>query len=986
VSRTVTLSQLRTDVLVQADLVGATVRHDSTILNRLINQSIQGFREAISNEGNQHYLVSSSGTLTAGATSPHSFLSLDLSAISPSIVRTFGFDVTVDGVVHTLDHRPFTERNIWGGPTTTGIPRNWAHYQTAKLAIQPAPNAAYPYTIWYLPVLADLSADGDTFDGVSGWEEWIVWDVVCKLLIRDQQGQAFGSAKLYRDDTWTRIHKQATRVSSAGGAVVGRDSIRGRIPDFLAARGPSAAGGSPPAVNSIALDMLVQQTGPIFLGVIAGTTNIQTIGMGTGAAMLPLFTPTARGMVPAAGGSGTDKFLRQDGTFAVPPGSGGGSVTPPGGASGAIQFHGISGFAGYDGFAVQGAPPSMTVRLPGTLRVTGGSVEVGSGTVRISASGIDLGGGALRNVASLFAFPTFAAGVPGLVPSSGNDTNNYLRADGVFAIPPGGSATVPSGANRTLQFNNNGSFDGVTGIAVSPSGQGFQFGNAPAATGIFALSHGMGVIYGRSSDNTQDLQILKWAIGGIGNDTIGIGGSGIAAVKARAQTQHSWELEALGGSSQVLSLQGGRAKLQVSGRVDADALVVASGISNANLHPMGSGTVKANFGPTGTAPADVPIATLAAWLPTFTATIPGIVPPSGGGVDNFLRADGVFGAPSGAHQFPPAAGATNEQLAAVPSGTVKARLSAGIPQDIIIPTLAAFFPTFTANRAGLVMPGDGDTSKFLNAAGAFATPAGGSASGPLNPGGSFRDLQYNTGAGFGGASGITVAPSGAALVFGPPLLAANYGDIRGASGFSINVRNPSGIQQPMLDWFSASGIQRLGGSGLPKLIHGVASGGTMDFSFGGVTGTTLQLLPTGIHAPDFHIRAKSIDVAHINGLPADANQLKRGLNIGDIASGMPSGIRLYSPRGSASGSNRYIIPSGVVGTGIPKIVLYPTGARGGEVIRIERLAVGGYPVEVTTPTGTVLWSFPSGTKSTADFVFTKPSGTAFEHGGSGDLH
>lgn len=45
------------------------------------------------------------------------------------------------------------------------------------------------------------------------------------------------------------------------------------------------------------------------------------------AAMLPVFTGAANGLVPASGAAGTTKFLRQDGTWAVPPSGGGGSTT-----------------------------------------------------------------------------------------------------------------------------------------------------------------------------------------------------------------------------------------------------------------------------------------------------------------------------------------------------------------------------------------------------------------------------------------------------------------------------------------------------------------------------------------------------------------------------------------------------------------------------------------------------------------------------------
>ena len=148
-SRNVTLSQLRTDVAAQCDFsIGTAGRYTPTLLNRIINQSIQRFRERISNEGMTHFLVPASGTMPAGATSSYAFQTLDLSALNPSMVRSFGVDIAIGGVVRTLAHRPFTERNEYTlGPTMTGTPIAWAHFQTRSIAIMPAPDAPYPYSL-----------------------------------------------------------------------------------------------------------------------------------------------------------------------------------------------------------------------------------------------------------------------------------------------------------------------------------------------------------------------------------------------------------------------------------------------------------------------------------------------------------------------------------------------------------------------------------------------------------------------------------------------------------------------------------------------------------------------------------------------------------------------------------------------------------------------------------------------------------------------
>jgi hypothetical protein len=61
---------------------------------------------------------------------------------------------------------------------------------------------------------------------------------------------------------------------------------------------------------------------------------------------------------------------------------------------------------------------------------------------------------------------------------------------------------------------------------------------------------------------------------------------------------------------------------------------------------MPANTIRGNNTGSSAAPLDLTIAQTTAMLNTFTSSLQGVVPASGGGTVNFLRADGSFAAPA----------------------------------------------------------------------------------------------------------------------------------------------------------------------------------------------------------------------------------------------------------------------------------------------------------------------------------------------------
>lgn len=226
-ARTRTLAQLRADVQYYADVVSGSARHPDSNINRLINESWQELRMLVSDNGHQAYMKATSGNLTAGATSPFAFGTL---SIPDDLVSLYAVDVTIAANdVRSLDVVPFSERNEWRSSfgTNTGIPIACHIYNigtestttvtAGKLAILPAPDAAYAYTLWYLPSWVDISTDAHVFDGVAGWEKWVIQDCVCKIAERDNDmAQTYAIAQVERQRAEEKILRDAARLQRVG--------------------------------------------------------------------------------------------------------------------------------------------------------------------------------------------------------------------------------------------------------------------------------------------------------------------------------------------------------------------------------------------------------------------------------------------------------------------------------------------------------------------------------------------------------------------------------------------------------------------------------------------------------------------------------------------------------------------------------------------------------------------------------------------------
>lgn len=175
-----TLAELRTEARQRADMETDDSFIADAELTRMVNQSIRELYDLLVEALGQEYFYTTATIATVAGTTAY--------ALPTAFYKLLGVDLSLgNGEYMELRSFQFHERNNtipglgWGYPDG---PRY--RIMGANIHFRPAPTGVESILVHYIPYPTSLSGDTDTFDGINGWEEYVIVDCAAKMLEKEE--------------------------------------------------------------------------------------------------------------------------------------------------------------------------------------------------------------------------------------------------------------------------------------------------------------------------------------------------------------------------------------------------------------------------------------------------------------------------------------------------------------------------------------------------------------------------------------------------------------------------------------------------------------------------------------------------------------------------------------------------------------------------------------------------------------------------------
>lgn len=197
----VTLAQLRLDARLYADQRpgSSTTFVSDAELTRLVNLKVRELYDMLVEARGLGYYASTATLAIVGGTSAYS-LPADFYQVDSVTLEWGPREQEVVDKVQTNRGRAWYAN----GPTWSRWAPKGYMLMPAQIEFLPVPAGAVACRLRYVPTCATLTADGDTFDGVNGWEKLVALGVAFELLGIDKRSPTASLQRAY-DEQVARI-------------------------------------------------------------------------------------------------------------------------------------------------------------------------------------------------------------------------------------------------------------------------------------------------------------------------------------------------------------------------------------------------------------------------------------------------------------------------------------------------------------------------------------------------------------------------------------------------------------------------------------------------------------------------------------------------------------------------------------------------------------------------------------------------------------
>lgn len=181
-ARNVTLLSLRNQARLRADKVNSGFILDAELNQYINNSATELYDLLVGAYGNDYYMKNY--TFSVNGTDREYPLPADFYKLE-------GIDLYINpSRFITLKPFMFNERgryqdgSNWAAIVAIQGPRY--HLKNNVIEFNPSPPGAHNMNMYYVPELPEMTNDSDTFDGVNGWEEFIIIDAAIKMLQKEE--------------------------------------------------------------------------------------------------------------------------------------------------------------------------------------------------------------------------------------------------------------------------------------------------------------------------------------------------------------------------------------------------------------------------------------------------------------------------------------------------------------------------------------------------------------------------------------------------------------------------------------------------------------------------------------------------------------------------------------------------------------------------------------------------------------------------------